>query len=412
VSQSILLYEEEGNARAGHSVAMGGDLDNDGLGDIVVGAPYHSVSGGTSIGKAYVVFGKRDGWGKTTLTSASYSVVEGIPGLPTSRNIFVGWSVTGGDINGDGISDLVVNAPWDDGQTSTGWIMIAPGQSRDQWPINILPYHLCRIYGYPDMVLGRSAAIAGFTNGDGVEDLVVGALHDPEDFPGSAVSLLGDAGYQAGYYLNMEQLKAKEYYGTQADGYVADSVSGRVDVDNDGYEDFLVGRKSSLNTESLAYLVFGGETLEPSATLESVSGLVFTSGSDDLDACPCTVQGIGDMNGDGLDDFAVGVAGNDANGANAGKIYIFHGRLSRTDWGTTDDQSTQRQVSLDDADMVLLGETAGDQAGLALAAGDLNKDGWQDLVISAPTWDGGGTDRGRVYAVFGHPAGRNPIPAD
>jgi hypothetical protein len=180
----------------------------------------------------------------------------------------------------------------------------------------------------------------------------------------------------------------------------------------------LVGRRNASSTVNFAYLIFGKESFDASNYITARAEIVFAPSYDGIDECPCTVQGIGDMNGDGLDDFAIGVSRSDANGDASGRIYIFYGRPSRADWGFVDNEeetTAQVQVPLDTADMMINGETAQDQAGLALAAGDLNNDGWQDLIVSAPYYDyapSATENVGRVYVIFGYPPVRNPRPAN
>jgi hypothetical protein len=135
VDQSILLYEEEPSARAGFAVTMAGDLNKDGIGDFAVGAPYHSSSSYESVGKTYIVFGKSTGWTMGTLSSSALSIVEGLGTTILSANTLDGYALTGageagrGDLNGDGLDDLVIGATAATGVNATGWLLMVPGSA-------------------------------------------------------------------------------------------------------------------------------------------------------------------------------------------------------------------------------------------------------------------------------------------
>lgn len=101
------------------------------------------------------------------------------------------------------------------------------------------------------------------------------------------------------------------------------------------------------------------------------------------------VAAAGDVNGDGIADLAVGAPSNDTGGPDAGAVYLFFGPV----------ESDTRDIS--DADAKLVGEAAGDWAGFAVAAGDLNGDGFSDVVVGAPRADYGGNVSGAVYVVYG-----------
>jgi len=110
---------------------------------------------------------------------------------------------------------------------------------------------------------------------------------------------------------------------------------------------------------------------------------------------------LSDMNGDGVADMVIGGPQMDSNGANAGSVFIFFG---------SDQPGALIDMTSDDADIVLTGEAAGDHFGLALAVGDVDGDGQDDLVVGAHLHDGTATDAGAVY-VFHGPLAASVIPA-
>ncbi len=419
VEGATLLTEESAASWAGYSVALAGDLNGDGFGDFAVGAPHYSSTGVPNVGRVYIVFGKALGWGDTTLTSAALSTLEGLPGFLASYT-FVGWGLAGGaDVNGDGFDDLVVGAPYAESESATGWAYVVPGGA-EAWPAELRLTDVASVVGYIDTVIGRSVAIAGYVNGDGTEDFAIGAFHNVDTPPGSVFPMLGNASFVGGASLSIDELDGVQYYGTVSNSYIAESLSGQVDVDNDGFEDILVGRVSLEGARNMVYVVRGTDNLDETYSIDYRAGLILTTSEEGGEECPCIVQGIGDMNGDGRGDFAVGLPQSDLGGDAAGAVYIFHGRDGMEAWGL-EEGATIATLPITEADMILSGENPGDRLGAALGAGDLNGDGWQDLLIGAPGWDsegcgmdpedeGAGCDWGRVYVLFGYPPGRNPAP--
>ncbi|MFM7202893.1 MAG: MopE-related protein [Myxococcota bacterium] len=404
-------HEEEPTSRAGFSVSMAGDLNGDGFGDFAVGAPYHSVPSASAVGRTYMVFGRAEGWSSTSLTSASLSSVEGLAAAPDSNNLLMGYSVTGGgDINGDGLDDAVFGIPWPTQSGGSGWLTLIPGRASG-WSAKLKPTELTRLQGQPLHSIGMSLAMGGFNNKDSLMDFLVGSEYDITIAPGSVLWCAGDASYIQNVQFLLDNTRCREYWGKSAYEYVGDDVSGLTDVDNDGYDDFLVGRRNATDSNRFAYLIFGAELMPDSGEIDSRAQLRFTSSTDGKDECPCTVEGLPDMNGDGIGDFAVAASRSDASAKDAGRIYVFYGRANRAAWGT----AFPVDISLDKADLKILGERADDNAGFDMASGDLNRDGRTDLIISATRWDvvSNGTTTsenvGRTYIVFGSPKGKNPV---
>ncbi len=113
----------------------------------------------------------------------------------------------------------------------------------------------------------------------------------------------------------------------------------------------------------------------------------FVTGSLGGDLFGASVRGVGDLNNDGFEDFAVGAPGNDANGSNAGAVYIYFGRAQNAP--TT-------------PDLTLTAGDGGDQFGFSVAGiGRFNNDAFDDIAVGAPYSDNGGTGRGLVYVFYG-----------
>ncbi|MBN4004086.1 hypothetical protein [Nostoc sp. LPT] len=173
--------------RSGYSVSSAGDINGDGLDDLIIGAEYASPNG-TSSGQSYVVFGSKESFGAqlnlSTLNGTSGFAINGIN--PDDRS---GYSVSSaGDINGDGLDDLIIGAPFaDPNGTSSGQTYVVFG-SKESFGAQLNLSTLNGTLGFainginPDDRLGYSLGSAGDINGDGIDDLIIGAEDaDPND---------------------------------------------------------------------------------------------------------------------------------------------------------------------------------------------------------------------------------------
>jgi hypothetical protein len=171
-------------------------------------------------------------------------------------------------------------------------------------------------------------------------------------------------------------------------GQFAYSVSGAGDVNGDGFDDVIVGDRSNDAGGSFAgraYVYFGG----PGA--DTTADLTFT-GEASLDNLGTSVSGAGDVNGDGFDDVIVGAPQNSAGGGIAGRAYVFFG-------GPGADAV---------ADLILTGESSPSRLGGSVSgAGDVNGDGFADVIVGARGNTALGTDTGRAYVYYGGPGADN-----
>ena len=155
-------------AGAGTSVASG-DVNGDGIPDLVMGL----AQGSTSEGRAYVVFGRPDGFPATS----SLSSLDGANGfrLTGRPNDFAGFSVATADVNGDGLADVVVSAMYGGIRPST---YVVFGKATGFAPnLNLATLSAAdgfRIVG-DNGFFGQSVSSAGDVNGDGVDDIIIGS---------------------------------------------------------------------------------------------------------------------------------------------------------------------------------------------------------------------------------------------
>lgn len=234
-------------------------------------------------------------------------------------------------------------------------------------------------------VAGDKVFAAGDVNQDGLGDLIVGArkFDATGSESGIAYVLLGPLSG-----INSLSSAVARLEGESAGDFAGGSVASAGDVDNDGFDDVLVGAKLQDHGTGIrkgtAYLVHG--PLE--GTLDLADADARFDGENAADTAGGTVRGLGDINEDGFDDIAIAAKSSDTHGVDAGAIYLFQGPLTGT-----------YRLGLDETAR-LLGEESGDQAGGTLGApGDVNGDGLADLVTCGCLNDGSALDAGVVYVV-------------
>jgi hypothetical protein len=153
------------------------------------------------------------------------------------------------------------------------------------------------------------------------------------------------------------------------------SVASAGDVNHDGFSDVIVGGSAA----GRAYVYFGG------ANMDNISDVNFT-GDPGFDLFGYSLSLAGDVNHDGFSDVIIGASWNNAGGTLAGRAYLYFG-------GASMDNS---------ADVIFTGEPSGDGFGVSVAsAGDVNQDGFSDMIVGAYLNDAGGSDAGRAYLYFG-----------
>lgn len=242
---------------------------------------------------------------------------------------------------------------------------------------------------------GRSVSSAGDFNGDGKDDVIVGALEDDTNgrFTGSAYIFFGGAtgtinAGSANVILRGETIENQ----------FGEATSSAGDVNGDGKDDVIVGAKVNSNTNGIeagrAYIFFGGRT----GTINASTADVILNGENERDQFGQAVSSAGDFNGDGKDDVIVTAWANDNNGVNAGSAYIFFGNLTS---GTT--------INAGSADVIIHGQNAGDLFGNAVSpAKDFNGDGKDDVIIANYK---ARQEAGSAFIFFGDQTGGTTINA-
>jgi len=387
---------------SGRSVSGAGDVNGDGLDDVIVGADRAGPDDNPVAGESYVVFGKADSAsvGLGDLGSGGFRI-DGIDGVDVS-----GRSVSGaGDVNGDGLDDVIIGAdgadPDDNSRAGESYVVFGKVDSATI-DLGALGSGGFRIDGIDAAdYSGHSVSGAGDVNGDGLDDVIVGAkFADPDgkSEAGESYVVFGKAG-TASIDLGALGTGGFRIDGINADDYSGFSVSGAGDVNGDGLDDVIVGAIEADpdgDTEAgESYVVFGKVD---SATIDLGAlgtGGFRIDGIDAYDNSGYSVSGAGDVNGDDLDDVILGGPFVDPDdNSNAGESYVVFGKA---------DSASIDLGALGSGGFRIVGNVAQDLSGWSVSgAGDINDDGLDDVIIGARSADPDGDSyAGQSYVVFG-----------
>ncbi len=329
------VYEGEDSLDyLGRSVAGLGDINGDGYGDFIIGAPGTDSFGLQYTGTARVISGL-DG---TDL----YTVLGVAEDMATGESV-----ANAGDVNADGVNDFMIGHPgvWVNGVAGAGMISVRSGAT------GFVIFE--KLGDELGALFGERVAGAGDVNGDGYDDIIVGEPH--------ADSLLFQEAGAAHVFSGRTGDLIYPNHGSDHFVYFGNVVAGVGDLNGDGNDDFLIGEESTVNL----YSGFDG------SVMYSLTSSYYAYGS--------AAAGAGDVNGDGFDDFIIGNYFLD-------EVYVHSG----LDGQLLYQLSPQSFFSMD--------------FGRAVAgAGDVNGDGFPDIAVSAPTATNNGIGlSGSVYLYSGY----------
>ncbi len=359
----VAVGEDDGD-RFGYSTAAAGDVNGDGYSDVLVGA--YGFPNWTQRGKAYLYLGSSSGLSETPAWTATGENIGDLFGLRVAP---------AGDVNGDGYADVLIGAGHYPAGTERGKAYLYLGSSS-----GLASTPAWTMTGEnPQDAYGWSASSAGDVNGDGYSDILIGAYRYPAGNEQGKVYLY--LGSPSGPSETPDWTAAGESTGE----WFGLSMTTAGDVNGDGYTDILIGAPAHPGGtwQGKTYLYLGSP-FGPSSVPDWS-----TTGENGGDALGITAL-AGDVNGDGYADVLIGARGFSA-GSGQGKVYLYPGSSSglpsTPEWTAT-------------------GEGVGDWLGYSIStAGDVNGDGYSDVLIGAPAY-AGGNNRGKAYLYLG--AASNP----
>ena len=367
---------DQAYAMYGWSMDGIGDVNGDGYGDVAVGDPLYS-NGQDYEGQVFVYYGSATG------LSSSPSWTGQIDAAYAYLGCSAGWA---GDVNGDGYSDLAVGAEgYTNGQSEEGAALVYLGSSSG---LSATPVWSAES-DHAGAHFGFSAASAGDVNGDGYSDLIVGSPY--YDVTGQDE---GRVDLYLGGFSGPSAATDWTAFGDRNDAYFGYSLASAGDVNGDGYSDVIVGANSYTDMEPLegaAFVYHGG----PSGL--SVTPDWSAVGGEDYAYFGASVTSAGDVNGDGYSDVIVGAPGYTDTFDGEGRIFLYLGTSSGLP---------------SSPDVVLDGEQAGAEFGYSVSgAGDVNGDGLADIVVGAESYEDGQEFEGCVMLYLGSASAPYVVPA-
>ncbi|PPS45141.1 S-layer family protein [Chroococcidiopsis sp. TS-821] len=392
-------------------VSNAGDVNGDGFTDLIIGAPSAISTYGTRTGVSYVVFSQASGFGASLdLATLNGSNGFAVNGIYTSDGF--GASVSGaGDINGDGFADLIIGAPNanPDGKRYAGASYVVFGKASG-FSANLEAGTLDGRNGFTIPAiserdsLGSSVSIAGDVNGDGFDDLIVNAplAKSNGQYTAQSYVIFGKESEFAASF-NLTTLNG-------SNGFVISGAGGEVsnagDINGDGFADLIVYEPfakplGQYKYAGQSYVIFGKASGFDAnidvSTLDGSNGFVINN-VEVNNYSRGSVSNAGDVNGDGYDDLIIGAPNVPSNGQiRAGQSYVIFGKASGFD-------ASLDLATLDSSDgFVINGINAYDFSGSSVSsAGDIDGDGFADLIIDAPGANFlGQYDAGESYVIFG-----------
>ena len=371
VSSDIELIDGFGLGAAG-----AGDLDGDGYGDVVIGA-FSDDDAGNASGAAYLYRGGASG--------ADTSTEVKLLASDAAHDSIFGYGVVGpGDLNGDGYDDLLVGACRDNEVgTESGAVYLFYGSSSGLDPST--EYKITASEAEEGAFFGIYMGAAGDTDGDGFPEIAIGARGPTAVGPSYGAVYLYSSG-PSGVDRDTERLlQASD---PEEGAWFGCGLAGAGDVDGDGYDDLVVGALSDdgMGDESGAIYLYLGSSDGVDPTTEQK---LKASDAGKWHYFGQAVSSAGDLDQDGYADIVVGAYGENSGGFESGAAYVYRGGSDGIDLDTEDK-------------LVAPDGHYGQQFGRKVSGGgDVDGDGYPDIVVGAALDDGDGREMGAAYIFHG-----------
>ena len=433
-SNGFIIYGATSGEQLGKSVSGIGDVNNDGIDDLIISANNNNtlerlaVSSSSDIDKTYIVFGNKNIGSSGTISLANLSInngftVEGIDG-GEGTNIDVSYA---GDFNNDGIDDFIIGAPGTDfeaGDAGAAYVVFGGSNvGGETGSVNISSLNgtsgFSIIYDNTDFGrAGYSVSNAGDMNGDGIDDVIIGVPYSDRQFgggesnsnAGKAYVVYGRSNISPGSgTINLSSIDGSNGFvvrSSNSNDNLGWSVSGIGDINDDGMDDVIIGSPNADEPNERgeigkSYVIFGGSNIGGETGIIDVSSINGTNGftiegANELDYSGLSVSGLGDVNDDGIDDVIIGEGGENSTTSDA---YVVYGskKIGKTGKLLLSELNGKNGF-------VVNGINSDNESGINVSGvGHVNYDGVNDLIIGSPTADSDneGGSKGRSYVIYG-----------
>lgn len=432
-STGIRVLGPSAGMNFGQVVSTAGDMNGDQIGDLLVTAP--SFLSNTGI--VYVLFGMEN----MQFGAFSFDLATDFVTGPTSGFTIMGAVISAktgqaacraGDINHDGIDDILIGAPGLNSGGGAVYVIFGrnvTGGAQAFGNINLGSFSAAdgfTIYGAANGdATGVAVAPAGDVNGDGVDDILIGANQadppglSPSSNAGACYVVFGRDVVQTGIPFadyNLGVLNPSTGFGILGAALgdtLGRSVAGVGDVNGDSVDDIVLAAPVAISGVGAVYIVYGRNINAGGAAFQTIDLLTLTAdvgvriqGASSGDAFGGAASTPGDVNGDGVQDIIVGartaeVAG-ESSSYNSGVTYVMYGRNKlKTPFANAGIGAVLADAS---QGFRIIGAAVGDQSGYAVStAGDINSDGVDDVMTSAISaeLDASVAGMGFAYVIFG-----------
>jgi hypothetical protein len=416
----LVIHGVDGNAWLNVGDMLGsalacGDIDGDGYDDLVIGAPMGDSLNNQRVnaGEVYVIFGgSRQSLGTeiNLAITAPDVMIHGAYSDLFNNPDYTGYSVAVGDVIGDSKDDIIIGAPGvtPNSRTDAGvvWVIAGRAQSSFSSQIDLRNGVDLLIGGADPSGLVGLAVTAGDVNGDGRDDILIGAPYADfsafKENSGAAYVVYGKTSFSS----NVDLRGGANVVIEGANG--GDRLGSSLAVGNingDSYNDIILGApwskgpNNGLDNSGEAVIIYGSPTLASSYDLQNNAQDVIIYGKNSNDVFGLSIA-MGNIDNDDHDDLLINAVNGDGQydqKSNCGETYLIMGN-STANLGSSID------VFLDSTS-IFYGGSENDASGISLGLGDFDSDGFDDIAIYAPRGDGPNENRfnaGEFYLIFSH----------
>lgn len=372
----------------GQFVTSAGDVDGDGKDDILLsstGNSDHESNGG----KIYLFLSSSLGSNSSIgLADADYTFYGENP------FDFVGRVDSAGDVDGDGLDDIIIGTGYNDEiapSAGKSYLILGANLGNLGTTISLADADYSFLGVEEDGFAGAAVSSAGDVDGDGKDDILIGAPGSA-NFQGKVYLILGSTIINNPNANDPSILFLSEadytFIGENGGDRLGAAISPAGDINGDGLADILLSAPDRNNSTGSTYLILGSG-LSTNSTFDVINADYIFEGEGSLYNTGTFMSPGGDVDGDGLDDIILGATGANEVGVDAGKVYLT----------LASSLGSQSLINLSSADYSFLGEQEGDFAGAASISGDVNGDGKNDVVVGA-FGANNGDFTGKIYVIL------------